>query len=59
MSTDAAGDADPEDAAAESDGDGHSEAFVRTCERLVERILDGEIEPQPAASRTTTTRTGR
>ena len=44
MSTDAAGDADPEDAAAESDGDGHSEAFVRTCERLVERILDGEIE---------------
>ncbi|MEZ3165522.1 tRNA uridine(34) 5-carboxymethylaminomethyl modification radical SAM/GNAT enzyme Elp3 [Halorubrum sp. RMP-47] len=43
MSTDAAGDAEPEDAA-ESDGDGPSEAFVRTCERLVERILDGEIE---------------
>ncbi|TKX86061.1 tRNA uridine(34) 5-carboxymethylaminomethyl modification radical SAM/GNAT enzyme Elp3, partial [Halorubrum sp. SS5] len=40
MSTDAAGDAD--DAAS---GDGtDSEAFVRTCEHLVDRILAGEIE---------------
>ncbi|ELZ44380.1 histone acetyltransferase, ELP3 family protein [Halorubrum californiense DSM 19288] len=45
MSTDAAGDAESDEAAgSEGDGDDLPEAFVRTCEHLVERILDGEIE---------------
>ncbi|TKX64837.1 tRNA uridine(34) 5-carboxymethylaminomethyl modification radical SAM/GNAT enzyme Elp3 [Halorubrum sp. GN12_10-3_MGM] len=42
MSTDAAGDAESDDAASGDPTD--SEAFVRTCEHLVDRILDGEIE---------------
>jgi elongator complex protein 3 len=43
MSTDAASDAESDDAAGSADAT-DSEAFVRTCEHLVERILDGEIE---------------
>ncbi|MGM0449018.1 MAG: tRNA uridine(34) 5-carboxymethylaminomethyl modification radical SAM/GNAT enzyme Elp3 [Methanobacteriota archaeon] len=43
MSTDAASDAESDDAADAAD-EGPPEAFVRTCEHLVERILDGEIE---------------
>ncbi|ELZ62164.1 MULTISPECIES: tRNA uridine(34) 5-carboxymethylaminomethyl modification radical SAM/GNAT enzyme Elp3 [Halorubrum] len=45
MSTDAADDADAENATGDGgSGGGESEAFVRTCEHLVERILAGEIE---------------
>jgi len=42
MSTDAASDAESDDAGSDVESD--SEAFVRTCEHLVDRILAGEIE---------------